>query len=196
MQFCFVRFCFVWNLILYSIFLRPLWYTEALQKVYRAKNSRYLNFQLVLKVNLKLLRYIKVFIGSVCRTKCNCSYSFLQPDSPTDVKFVTLYLHMLVTFTDTATWNLLKMPGGMQFMRSDKFVHRHLFSKTKHWGSLHKICEAPWLSGSALASGAKGPRSKSAQGQKNIMLHVLFTWAMNFAHICCTRPRWIKWVPA
>ena len=35
----------------------------------------------------------------------------------------------------------------------------------------------------------KDPGLKSAQGQKNIMLHVLFTWAMNFTHICSTRPR-------
>ncbi|XP_077862851.1 ubiquitin-protein ligase E3B-like, partial [Saccoglossus kowalevskii] len=34
------------------------------------------------------------------------------PESPKDNKVLTLYLHMLFTFTDTATWKILKVKGG------------------------------------------------------------------------------------
>ncbi|XP_038059173.1 ubiquitin-protein ligase E3B-like [Patiria miniata] len=36
----------------------------------------------------------------------------LKPESPVDAKVITLYLHMLVTFTDTTTWKILKVQGA------------------------------------------------------------------------------------
>ncbi|XP_022103880.1 ubiquitin-protein ligase E3B-like [Acanthaster planci] len=36
----------------------------------------------------------------------------LKPESPVDAKIITLYLHMLVTFTDTTTWKILKVQGA------------------------------------------------------------------------------------
>ncbi|XP_077995296.1 ubiquitin-protein ligase E3B-like [Glandiceps talaboti] len=42
-----------------------------------------------------------------------CQYmKILKPESPNDSKVLTLYLHMLFTFTDVATWKILKVKGG------------------------------------------------------------------------------------
>ena len=65
------------------------------------------------------------------------------------------------------------------------------FSLFSLWGTVASV----------LALGVKGPPARICTGQKKniyflIMLHVLFTWAMNFTHICSTRLRLIKWVPA
>ncbi|XP_033627556.1 ubiquitin-protein ligase E3B-like [Asterias rubens] len=42
-----------------------------------------------------------------------CKYlKQLKPESPVDAKVITLYLHMMVTFTDCSTWKILKVQGA------------------------------------------------------------------------------------
>ncbi|XP_070571587.1 ubiquitin-protein ligase E3B-like [Ptychodera flava] len=56
---------------------------------------------------LQWIQQLKFILWQCCRYM-----KTLKPESPNDGKVLTLYLHMLFTFTDTATWKILKVKGG------------------------------------------------------------------------------------
>ena len=69
-------------------------------------------------------------------------------------------------------WDLLERVGVVVVLPPD------IWEKIKNKTETDIICEAPWLSGSVLASGAKGPWIGSAQGQ------------IISRYTCCSLGRW------
>lgn len=53
------------------------------------------------------IQQIKEVLWLACQQLKN-----VKPENPSDARLISLYLHMLVTFTDTATWKILNVPGA------------------------------------------------------------------------------------
>jgi len=49
---------------------------------------------------------------------------YLQPDILQDNKLVTLYLTMLITFTDTSTWKIIRGKGQCHIIRTHEMICR------------------------------------------------------------------------
>lgn len=71
----------------------------------------------------------------MCNNKNNCVVCDFQPDILQDNKLVTLYLTMLVTFTDTSTWRIVRGKGKPE-VKLWKMFHGLAFCKEEKYNFL------------------------------------------------------------
>lgn len=88
-----------------------------------------------LKVSFDLKRKNVFCYSFHCRhgAWCHSVSCDLQPDILQDNKLVTLYLTMLVTFTDTSTWRIVRGKGRSQVKLRLLLLYKHIFCYCRVW---------------------------------------------------------------